>query len=61
MSEESFEWDSKKDLLNQAKLGVAFAEAQYAFADPHRVIAEDLSHGTGEERYYCFRGGIFNG
>jgi len=61
MSEESFEWDLKKDLLNQAKHGVAFAEAQYAFADPHRVIAEDLSHSTGEKRYYCFgkvRGGI---
>ncbi|MGH8608627.1 MAG: BrnT family toxin [Gammaproteobacteria bacterium] len=61
MSEESFEWGSKKGLLNQAKHGVAFEEAQYAFADPHRVIAEDLSHGTSEKRYYCFgkvRGGI---
>jgi hypothetical protein len=61
MSKESFEWDLKKDLLNQAKHGVSFAEAQYAFADPHRVIAEDLSHSKGEKRYYCFgkvRGGI---
>lgn len=54
MSEESFEWDVKKDLLNQTKHGVSFAEAQYAFADPHRVIAEDLSHSKGEKRYYCF-------
>lgn len=54
MSKESFEWDSEKDLVNQAKHGVSFAEAQYAFADPGRVIAEDLSHSHGEKRYYCF-------
>jgi uncharacterized protein len=54
MSKESFEWDVEKDLLNQAKHRVSFAEAQYAFADPHRVIAEDLSHSKGEKRYYCF-------
>jgi Uncharacterized protein conserved in bacteria len=48
MSEESLEWDVKKDLLNQTKHRVSFAEAQYAFADPHRVIAEDLSHSKGE-------------
>ncbi|HEV8143450.1 MAG TPA: BrnT family toxin, partial [Methylomirabilota bacterium] len=36
------------------KHGVAFAVAQLAFADPNRIIAEDLSHSAGEERYYCF-------
>jgi len=54
MSMESFEWDLEKDLLNQAKHGVSFAEAQLAFADPDRVIAEDLSHSHTEKRYYCF-------
>jgi uncharacterized DUF497 family protein len=54
MSMESFEWDPEKDLLNQAKHGVSFAEAQLAFADPDRVIAEDLSHSHNEKRYYCF-------
>ncbi len=49
-----FAWDSKKDLENQDKHGVSFAEAQYAFADPRRVIAEDLSHSGREKRYYCF-------
>lgn len=49
-----FAWDSKKDLENQDKHGVSFAEAQYASADPRRVIAEDLSHGLREKRYYCF-------
>lgn len=54
MSKESFEWDTEKDLLNQAKHGISFAEAQYTFADPNRVIAEDLSHSHSEKRYYCF-------
>jgi uncharacterized DUF497 family protein len=54
MSQESFEWDADKDVANQAKHGVSFADAQYAFADPHRVLAEDLSHSRGERRYYCF-------
>jgi uncharacterized DUF497 family protein len=46
-----FEWDSRKDLENQEKHGVSFLEAQYAFVDPRRVIAEDLSHGEKEKRY----------
>ncbi len=54
MSKESFEWDTEKDLLNQAKHGISFTEAQYAFVDPDRVIAEDLSHSHSEKRYYCF-------
>jgi uncharacterized DUF497 family protein len=49
-----FEWDPNKDKENQRKHGVAFASAQFAFADPIRVIAEDLSHGSREKRYYCF-------
>lgn len=50
---DSFEWDPAKDLLNQIKHGVSFPEAQFAFADPRRVIAEDLEHGGEERRYYC--------
>jgi hypothetical protein len=45
-----FEWDPDKDQENQRKHGVAFTSAQFAFADPGRVIAEDLSHGSGEKR-----------
>ena len=48
-----FDWDPAKALANQQKHGVAFAEAQFAFADPRRVIAEDLSHGGTERRYFC--------
>lgn len=54
MPKVGFAWDAKKNLENQAKHGVSFEKAQYAFADPQRVIAEDLSHSGEEKRYYCF-------
>jgi uncharacterized DUF497 family protein len=53
MSELSFEWDEAKDTANQRKHGVSFHEAQYAFLDPRRVIAEDLNHSQKEQRFYC--------
>jgi hypothetical protein len=52
--EPSFEWGQRKDAENQAKRGVPFALAQYAFADPQRVIAEDTVHSGKEQRYFCF-------
>ena len=48
-----FEWDHKKDKLNQQKHGVSFALAQIAFLDQNRVILEDLVHSDDEKRYYC--------
>lgn len=54
MTRSSFEWDDAKDRANRLKHGLSFVEAQYAFADPNRVIARDLTHGGGEERFYCF-------
>ena len=54
MSKVRFEWDEKKDRENFIKHGVPFEVAQYAFADPNRVIAEDLGHSEEERRYYCF-------
>ena len=51
----NFEWDSQKDCINQSKHNVSFAEAQFAFMDPHRIIAADVKHSTAEEtRYFCF-------
>ena len=51
----NFEWDPQKDSTNQAKHDVSFAEAQFAFMDPHRIIAVDGKHSTAEERrYFCF-------
>jgi len=49
-----FEWDPDKGKENQRKHGVPFANAQLAFVDPNRVIAEDFSRSVGEKRYYCF-------
>jgi uncharacterized DUF497 family protein len=50
----AFEWDNEKDLNNQKKRGVPFRIAQYAFADSHRVILEDVTHSTAsEKRYFC--------
>ena len=53
MAKARFEWDPRKDRENQEKHGVSFAEAQFAFADPCRVIAEDRSHSSVEARHYC--------
>jgi uncharacterized protein len=49
-----FEWDNAKDSANRAKHGVSFAQAQEAFFDPRRVIAEDLEHSDAEWRFFCF-------
>ena len=54
MTKTKFEWDKKKNKENQNKHGLSFEVAQYAFADPSRIIAEDLSHSDKEKRYYCF-------
>ena len=54
MTTAHFEWDSTKDHENRQKHGVSFETAQYAFADPRRIIAEDVNHSENEMRYYCF-------
>lgn len=49
------DWDDNKNAFNQRKHGVSFLDAQRAFIDPHRVIAEDTKHSSPAEiRYYCF-------
>ncbi len=54
MATATFEWDPAKERTNVLKHGVSFADAQKAFFDPRRVIAEDLSHSDAENRYFCF-------
>lgn len=54
MPSATFEWDTSKEAANQKKHGVAFARAQYAFADPRRVIARDVAHSSTEARFFCF-------
>ncbi|MGW8258152.1 MAG: BrnT family toxin [Thermoguttaceae bacterium] len=53
MAKVKFQWDERKDLINQRKHGISFAVAQQAFFDPKRVIARDLKHSNSEKRYYC--------
>ncbi len=54
MSKSSFEWNEIKKLENQTKHGVSFYQAQHAFMDENRIIAEDMAHSLQEKRYYCF-------
>ena len=54
MASVRFDWDPEKNAENQRKHGVSFGRAQFAFADPKRVIAKDVSHSQTEDRYYCF-------
>lgn len=54
MANTRFDWDADKDAENRQKHGVSFSRAQYAFADPRRVIARDIPHSQTEERFYCF-------
>lgn len=51
MATTRFEWDATKDVANRQKHNVGFAEAQFAFADPQRVIAADASHSENEARF----------
>ena len=54
MAKARFEWDPAKDEENKRKHGVGFSRAQYAFADAGRVIAQDTTHSSSEERFFCF-------
>jgi uncharacterized DUF497 family protein len=54
MAAVGFEWDERKNRDNLRKHGVAFTDAQHAFADRRRVIARDLQHSGTENRFYCF-------
>jgi uncharacterized protein len=53
MGKTGFEWDDAKDRLNQEKHGVSFRLAEHAFADPHRILVEDVSHSGEEKRLFC--------
>lgn len=46
-----FEWDEKKNNLNQRKHGISFLEAQTVFADENGLLLDDPDHSLEEERY----------
>ena len=50
-----FEWDPRKNIVNEGKHGVSFEVATEAFDDPDRVLELDTRHMVfGEERWFCF-------
>lgn len=53
MEKTRFEWNEEKNKENQDKHGISFYLAQRAFFDPKRVVVEDTTHSSDEERYYC--------
>lgn len=53
MSGVVFEWDKRKDEINQEKHGISFRKARKAFEDSNSIIIEDLDHSTKEKRYFC--------
>ncbi|MEK6746491.1 MAG: BrnT family toxin [Rickettsiales bacterium] len=53
MTKYYFEWDGEKDVINQKQHGVSFIDAQEAFYDKNRIIANDDAHSEREERLFC--------
>jgi hypothetical protein len=56
-----FEWDDNKNRINMETHGISFYDAQFAFADPKRLILEDVEHSDDEKRYFCIgfvQGGV---
>jgi hypothetical protein len=48
----TFEWDDEKAVVNLAKHGVSFDEAETVFADPFAGIGPDPHHSVRERRLY---------
>jgi len=46
-----FEWNRAKDLANQKKHGVSFAEAKSVFFDEYAVQFYDEEHSEEEDRF----------
>ncbi len=48
-----YEWDEKKNRLNQKKHGVSFAVAALVFEDDNCLIRLDRVDATGEHRWHA--------
>ena len=51
MHELRFEWDRRKNRLNQSKHGVSFEEAETVFFDEEAVEFFDEDHSEWEDRF----------
>ena len=46
-----FDWDQKKNLINQKKHGITFDEASSVFFDEQAILFDDPDHSDTEERF----------
>jgi uncharacterized DUF497 family protein len=51
VAELRFEWDERKNALNQRKHGVSFEEAKTVFVDENALLIPDPGHSEQEERF----------
>ncbi len=51
MKELKFEWDERKNRLNQKKHGVSFNEAETVFIDEFGRLIPDPDHSNDEDRF----------
>jgi uncharacterized DUF497 family protein len=51
MTELAFQWDPKKEALNQEKHGVSFEEAKSVFYDESAKLIHDPDHSEDEDRF----------
>ncbi len=49
-----FEWDKKKDKINQSNHKVSFHEVASVFGDPLAITFDDPDHSDNEERLLTF-------
>jgi len=54
----SFEWDEDKNLANQTKHGISFAEASTIFEGPVLSLEDEGDHGEIRERSYGLIAGV---
>jgi uncharacterized DUF497 family protein len=48
-----YEWDEKKNLLNQKKHGVSFELAALALEDENCLVGQDRIDESGEQRWHA--------
>jgi uncharacterized protein len=51
MKVQKFEWDPKKNEINQRKHGLSFETAKEVFYDEFAILFDDPDHSTEEERF----------
>lgn len=55
----SFDWDDRKNLLNQMKHNVSFEEASTVFLDENALLKSDPEHSDEEERFIILGFSLF--